>query len=386
MSERYDAIVIGLGAMGSAATYHLARRGHRVLGLELFEPGHDQGSSHGHHRMIRRSSGSNNPLYSPLADRAMELWRELESESGRQLLTITGEVRLVDTRMHPNHPGNIERMVAEGHWEVLDEASLAERFPGFRLDDGIVATHEADAGFLRSEAGILAHLERARAHDATIRTGEEVAGWTASVTGVTVSTTHSEYSAERLIITTGPWAGELLADLNLPLHPVRVINAYFQPDRPDLWTVENGAPNFSLSVAEGGFYGVPALRDEGVGFKIGPSGDISHPRITPRNVRRTIDDSEIEPIRVVLDRYLPGSAGRELKRITCITTYTSDDEFIVGRLPEHERVVIGCGFCGRGYKFAPTVGEILADLTIDGRTSHDIAFMSVARFQGQGVW
>jgi sarcosine oxidase len=242
-----------------------------VLGLETFAPGHDKGSSHGYHRMIRRSSGANNPAYSPLADRAMQLWRELELDCDHPLLTITGELRLVDTRLHPNHDGNVERMVAQGHWEVLDETSLAERFPGFRLDDGIVATYEADAGFLRSEAGIMAHLERARTHGAVIQTREEVTGWAVDGSGVTVSTRQNGYTADRLVITTGPWAGELLAELSLPLHPVRVINAYFQPERPDLWTVENGAPNFSLSVVEGGFYGVPALRDEGWGSRSDPT-------------------------------------------------------------------------------------------------------------------
>ena len=182
--------------------------------------------------------------------------------------------------------------------------------------------------------------------------------------------------ADRIIVTTGPWAGELLNNLNLPFEVARTVNGYFQPEDSDNWRAENGAPNFLLLLPEGEFYGMPAVTD--VGLKIGLSGgsDVT----TARTIRRTIDDSEIDFLRNILDTYMPGASGRELQRITCMCTYTPDKDFIVDRHPDHPQILFGCGFSGRGYKFAPTIGEMLAELAIDGTTSHNIDFMSADRF------
>jgi sarcosine oxidase len=380
-STVWDAIVVGMGAMGSATVYQLARRGQRVLGIEMFEPGHDQGSSHGYHRMIRNSSVQADG-YVPLAERAFELWRELEQETDRELLRMIGEVRLI--HVDPADPQaqarrtRAERMQANGFLDILDSAALAERFPGFRLHEDMFATWEQQAGFLWSERGILTHLEAATRHGATVHSGEEVTGWTADGDGVQVTTSRDTYRAARLIFTAGPWSGEQLADLQLPFQVIRSINGYFEPTRPDWWTAEHGAPDFLLDVPEGGYYGIPSV--EGLGVKIGRSATEWGTPTTARTIRREIDDSEVDMMRAALDRYLPGAAGAELKRITCMCTYTADDDFIIDRHPQHPQVVMGCGFSGRGYKFGPVVGEILADLATTGSTPHDIAFLSATRF------
>ena len=370
MTNSYDVIVVGLGAMGSATTYELARRGRNVLGIDMFSPGHDQGSSHGHHRLIRKSSFRADG-YVPLAARAFELWRELEELSGQELLKILGEVRMAfDAGLYSVGPGTA------GMVELLDEQSLRERFPGFRLHEGMIATYEAEAGFLRPEACIAANLLMAEKHGASLHHNEEVTGWSIDGDGVRVETNKGSYSAGQLAITTGPWAAELLADLNLPMSVMRIVNGYFEPDRPEWWRAENGAPDFLLSVPEGNYYGMPSV--DGIGLKIGrhENGEIT----TTRTIRRTVDDSEIDMLRNVLDLYMPGASGTLIQAVTCMYTNTVDDDFIVDRHPEHAQVVLGCGFSGRGFKFSGVVGEVLTELLTDGKTRHDIEFLSARRF------
>ncbi len=376
MNDIYDAIVVGLGAMGSATVYHLAKRGQNVLGIDMFRPGHDQGSSHGFHRMIRQSSFQVDG-YVPLAERAFALWHELEEESGQTLLTITGEVWLLHEDGNPGYRAGVKSSLARGFRVELGAEELAERFPGCRLHEGMIALYEADAGYLQCETGIITHVDLARRHGATIHLEEEVTGWEAAGDGVRVETSQGAYRADRLVITTGPWAAELLADLHFPLQVQRTVNGYFQPTRPEWWSVERGAPDFLLDVPEGSLYGMPAVGD--IGVKIGRSGG---GETTARTIRRTIDDAEIDLLRQTLDRYLPGASGPELRRITCMCTYTPDRDFIVDRHPDHPQVLFGCGFSGRGYKFAPVVGEMLADLAVDGQTRHDIAFLAAERFTG----
>jgi sarcosine oxidase len=240
----------------------------------------------------------------------------------------------------------------------------------------MTATYEADAGFLRPEACIASHLELAARHGATLNYDEEVTGWQADGDGVSITTNKGSYSAEHLVITTGPWAAELLADLNLPINVMRIVNGYFEPERPDWWTAEQGAPDFLLGVPEGNYYGMPSF--EGIGVKIGrhENGEIT----TARTIRRTVDESEINMLRNVLDLYMPGANGKLIQSVTCMYTNSVDDDFIVDRHPQHERIVIGCGFSGRGFKFSGVVGEILAELVTGGSTRHDIGFLSANRF------
>ena len=194
-----------------------------------------------------------------------------------------------------------------------------------------------------------------------------------------VETKAGSYRADRLIVTAGPWSVELLGELNFPMQVERRVNGFFRPPRPDLWSVESGAPDFLLDVPEGSFYGMPAVGE--IGLKIGVS---QGPVTTARTIRRTVDPEEIDFFRGVLDTYLPGASGPEVRHLTCMCTYTVDGDFIIDRYPGQEQVVFGCGFSGRGFKFSPVIGEILADLALGGATRHDIGFLSASRFEGCG--
>jgi sarcosine oxidase len=374
MRDDYEVIVVGLGAMGSAAVHHLARRGARVLGIDAHPLGHDLGSSHGHHRLIRRSAWDAET--DAMAARAMDLWRRLEDESGTDVMRLIGEITLLDRSWHER----IERwgidLTQGGRKETLDGAALQERFPGYRPSEGMVATYEAEAGFLRPEVGIAAHLDGAVRDGAVIRRPEEVSGWRPDGAGVAVTTSETTYRAARLVLTTGPWAAELLADLGLPLQVLRVVNTYFTPDRPDLWTVEHGAPNFLISLSESSYYGLPSI--EGVGLKIGrhDGGEST----TARTIRRTVDDAEVEAHRDVLNRFMPGAAGTVERSITCMYTMTPDEKYVIDRHPSHPQVAYGCGCSGTSYKFSGVIGEMLTELTLDGATTLDSTPFAADRF------
>jgi sarcosine oxidase len=373
-AERYDAIVVGLGVMGSAAAYHLARRGQRVLGLDAHERGHALGSSHGRSRIIRQAYYEA-PEYVPLVQRAYALWRELEAESGRSLLRITGGLTV-----GPEGSELVEGALASARrhglaHERLTADEVGRRFPAFRLSDDLVAVLEPEAGILAPEACVGAHLDLAARHGAVLRHGEAAGRWRADGGGVRVESAAGDYAAERLVITPGPWASELLGDLGLPLEVQRVVNAHFEPTDPAPFGADR-CPVYLWLVPEGQYYGFPALPGEGVKFG---RHDVDEP-CTPRTVRRRVEPSEVDGLRAVLNRYMPGAGGAVKWTLTCMYTNTPDRHFVIDRHPGHASVAIGCGFSGHGFKFASAVGELLADLAMGRETRQPIGFLSAGRF------
>ena len=375
----HDVIVLGLGGMGSAAAYQLASRGRRVLGLDAFERGHARGSSHGRTRIIRQAYYEA-PEYVPLVQRAYQLWRELEVESGRGLLRITGGLN-VGRPDGALVAGALASARQHGlPYEYLEPTVVAERFPAFRLTDDLVAVHEPEAGILEPEACVGVHLDLAARHGADLRHGERARGWSVDGSGVRVDTDRGAYTAERLVIAAGPWASELLADLQLPLAVQRVVNVHFEPIRPELFGPDR-CPVHIWEIPEGQYYGIPALPEQGVKFGRHDAGEICN----PHTIRRDVDAEEIEALRTVLDRYLPGAAGDVKWTLTCMYTNTPDRHFVIDRHPRHDQVVYACGFSGHGFKFASVVGETLADLATAGETRHPIAFLSAGRLDSSVV-
>lgn len=253
----YDVIVAGLGGMGSAAAYHLAARRKRVLGLERHTPAHDRGSSHGESRIIRQAYLEGTE-YVPLLLRAYELWERLERETGEDLMTLTGGLR-IGAPEGQAVSGSIRS--AEEHdlpHEVLDAKEMRRRFPAFTPGPGTVALFERRAGFLRPEASVKAHLRLAARRGADLRFEEPVLSWRASPDGVRVETARGVHEAGRLVISPGAWAPELLKDLALPLEVERQVMFWFEPkERPELFAPE-GFPVFIWEPEDGDvFYGIP---------------------------------------------------------------------------------------------------------------------------------
>lgn len=373
MDTHYDVIVIGLGAMGSSATYHLATRGARVLGLDAHPRGHTLGSSHGKSRIIREAYFEA-PDYVPLVQRAYALWRALENESGRSLLSITGGLNLGQPESAMVSGALASARMHGLPYELLTPAEVHARFPGFRLPDDFAGVFEPNAGILDPEACVSAHLDLAARHGATVRHEEPVLSWSATSTGVRVETARATYGAGGLVITAGPWASEHLTELALPLEIQRVVNVHFAPRQPDLFAAP-GSPVFLIEAPEGDYYGFPNLPGQGVKIGRHDAGE----RCTARTVRRTVDPEEIDALRDVLDRYLPGAAGEVIATLTCMYTNTPDRHFVLDTYPGQPRVAYGAGFSGHGFKFSSVIGEVLADLATNGATALPIAFLSAAR-------
>jgi sarcosine oxidase len=370
----YEAIVVGLGGMGSAAAYHLARRGLRVAGLDAYERGHAQGSSHGRSRIIREAYYEASE-YVPLVQRAYALWRELEAEADRPLLRITGGLN-VGTPDGELVQGALASARRHGlSHEYLSAAEVARRFPAFRLGDDLAAVFEPNAGVLEPEGCVAAHLDLAARHGALLRHGEPVRAWAADGAGVRVETEGGVYRAERLVLAPGPWAGELLGELRLPLSVQRVVNAHFEPADRERFGPDR-CPVYLWLVPEGQYYGFPALPGQGVKFGRHDVDD----GCTPRTIRREVTPEEVEALRVVLDRYMPGAGGALKWTLTCMYTNTPDRHFVIDRHPRHGQVVYGCGFSGHGFKFASAVGEVLADLAMGQAPCCAIDFLAARRF------
>ncbi len=367
MPRPYDVIVIGVGGMGSATVYQLARQGKRVLGLERFDIPHDQGSSHGVSRIIRLAYYED-PSYVPLLRRAYELWRELEGVTGEQVLHITGSVDAApedDDVFRGSYRSCLEHGLPH---EVLSSTELTKRFPGFRLPNDTVALYQEEGGFLLSERCIVTNVIAAQALGAEVHARERVLGWEASGDAVSVQTDSGTYEAGALAITAGPWASQLLPVLARAAVPERQVLGWFQPSDPELFA-PGRFPVFNLKVPEGRYYGFPIY--SGPGFKIGRFHHLEE-HTSPDCVDREIHPQDEEILRAAVSRYFPEANGPTMALRTCLFTNSPDEHFIIGAHPEHPQVSFAAGFSGHGFKFCSVVGEIMADLTTRGDTRHDI--------------
>ena len=375
--EEYDAIVIGLGAMGSAAAYHLARRGVRTLGLEQFDIPNDRGSSHGVNRIIRLAYWEH-PSYVPLLRRAYELWRELENITGERLLIITGSI---DGGVPDSATVKGSLLSCELHHlphEVLDAAALHRRYPGYRFAPKMVGVYQPDGGFVMSERAIVAHVSAAQALGAEVHAREAVAGWEPDGDGVRVRTDHGTYRAGRLVITAGPWAAKLVPSLARTAVPERQVLIWAQPRRPEYFRL-GAFPVFNMEAPEGRFYGFPVY--EIPGFKFGKY----HHRLEttdPDRVDREIYPEDEAVLREGIRRYFPDADGPTMAMKTCMFTNSPDEHFILDRHPEHAHVCLAAGFSGHGYKFASVIGEIMADLATRGESPLDLSLFRLTRFAG----
>ncbi len=416
----YDAIVIGLGGMGSAALYQLARRGVRALGIEQFEIAHNRGSSHGVTRLIRRAYFEH-PDYVPLVNRAYELWTELEQRSGKKLFHRTG-LALFGPRDGAILP-NVKRAAAEHHLDIetLPLEDAAKRFTMFRLEaTGLVRNrgwpvrqwalnpdweclYEADAGYLLVEESVRTFVEQAVSLGATVRTGETMLGWRTIRDGIRLSTDARRYTARRLIVCGGAWTGRLLEELGLPLTIRRKVVQWF-PTTNEAFRADQGCPVFGFDIPEGSadlppdpaleqahavgisvqpipapegfFYGFPVIDADGVKLSNHRGGAVvASPDLLELRGDHVADEMPLREF----SRLFLGESGDPVRRSVCMYTMTPDEHFIVDHHPRREQVVFAAGFSGHGFKFAPVIGSVLADLAMDGQTQAPISFLRLNR-------
>lgn len=376
-------IILGLGAMGSASAYHLARRGVAVLGLEQFDIPHSRGSSHGHSRMIRQAYFEH-PDYVPLLKRAYHLWDELEQESRQRLFVRTGGVYIgsADGKLVAG-----SRRAAEEHGlphELLSRADLRARFPQFTVPEDFVGLFETAAGYLIPERVVGAHARLALEHGADLRAHERVESWSADAHGVHVTTSKGTYHAQHLVIAAGTWATRVVRDLGVEIRPTRQVLGWVWPREPAPFRLGT-LPVWAIENADGSeHYGFPMDPDlPAPGFKLAHHfpGAATDP---DRNewTARTEHGEDEATFRHVLERTIPGANGRLLGIRVCMYENSPDSHFIIDRHPRHEHVTVACGFSGHGFKFSSVVGEVLADLATKGSTGHPIGFLRLGRFGG----
>jgi sarcosine oxidase len=370
----FDVIVIGVGGMGSAALWQLARRGQRVLGIERFDLGHELGSSHGLNRIIRLAYHEH-PSYVPLLRRAYELWREAEQLAGEPLLFITGSLdigreheRIVQGSLAACREHDLEH-------ELLDSAQIGLMFPGYCLPAGYAAVWQPDGGFVASERAILAHASLATYSSAEIHARETVVGIEPAAGRVTVVTDNDRYEAGRVIVATGAWIADLIPSLAGKAVPERQVLGWFQPKVPRLFA-PGIFPVSNLLSDIGQFYQFPMWGLPG--FKIGRYhhfGEQGHADSLAREPTPADEAALREAIRV----FFPAADGPTLRLAACMFTNTQDEHFVIDLLPKHPEVIVASPCSGHGFKFASVIGEILADLAVEGESTQDLSLFAYGR-------
>ncbi|RKD93755.1 N-methyl-L-tryptophan oxidase [Halopiger aswanensis] len=375
-ADRYDVVVIGVGGMGSATTYHLAERGLDVVGLERYDIPHTMGSSHGITRIIRRAYYEH-PDYIPLIERAYDLWDDLAEETGRDVIHRTGSI---DAGPEGNVVFEGSLRSCEEHdipHEVLTSAEVAERFPGYDLPEGHKALYQPDGGFVVPEQAIVGHAEAAQAAGAEVRARERVLDWEPTPDeGVRVETDRDTYEADAMVLAAGAWNYKFTDALEGLAVPERQVLGWFQPERPATFEPDN-FPVWNLKVPEGRFYGLPIY--DVPGMKLGKYHHFDED-VDPDEYDREPNREDERLLREVVENYFPGAAGPTMRLATCMFTNSPDEHFILDTLPDHPQVAVGAGFSGHGFKFASVIGEILADLAADGETDHPIEMFGLDRF------
>jgi len=367
MSRTYDVAIAGLGAMGSAVAYHAARGGARVIGFDRFAPPHDRGSSHGLTRIIREAYFED-PRYVPLVQRAYALWRELERDAGVKLLTPTGGLMI----------GRPESVVVSGAvrsakehglpYQLLDAATITSRFPPLAPAPDMVGVFEPNAGVLVPEACVAAHLKLAKRAGAELHLEEPVIAWHAEGPGVEVRTARRAYQARRLVLAVGAWTTGLAQDAMPPLTIERQTLFWFRPvpgatewrgaDVPiHIWEWERGKYFYGFPPADGTF---KVAMHHG-----GEPGD-------PDKLRRNVSLEEIEEMRALLDRFMPGVGGKVASTAVCMYTNTPDEHFLIDRHPRHAQVMIVSACSGHGFKFSSAIGEAVAGAVMEGEVPEEM--------------
>lgn len=369
MPKSFDVIVLGLGGMGSATAYQLAKNGLKVLGLEQFSPVHNLGSSHGESRIIRKAYFEH-PNYVPLLQRSYELWAELEKEAKAQVYYQTGLVYFGEASS-----GLLEgvKKSASLYSLPLREYSKREaekKFPSFKLPGSEICLEEPEAGFLKPEESVRHFIESAQKRGAQLQFSEPLRQWKSTGSKISVETEKGKYEADRLVITPGAWAQEQILNLDLKLKLKRKTIFWYEAGKD--FEASSGFPCFLVDTPEGEFYGFPKFSSRGFKIAEHSGGEVfEHPKLLDREIRKNDED----PVLNFRKKYLPGIQGKSIGQAVCMYVMSPDENFIIDRHPEFSNVVFAAGFSGHGFKFCSVAGEILKDLVVDGQTRHPIDFL-----------
>ena len=381
-NSHFDVIVLGIGSMGSATAYHLAKNGYKVLGLEQFEIPHELGSHTGQSRLIRKAYGEH-PDYVPLLEKAYENWKILESETGTQVYFKTC-ILYFGEESNSFLKGVLKSSEKYGiQVNALTKAIHSEKYPRFKIPDDFICLEEPDAGFVTPEQSILLFTDQALQHGAVIRTNEKVSEWKLENGLIKVKSGKGTFTAKKLVITAGPWAGKMIPGYAEKLKVTRQTIAWVKPARREAFTLGN-FPCWIIVDGDAFYYGFPILPEGNFGGPTGLKLAMHHPLgavSDPDTVNRIPNKADEKVLINALNKFFPEEYSQTLHMKTCMYTMSPDENFILDFLEGYDKnVVIATGFSGHGFKFASVVGEIMADLAMKGSTDLPIGFLRSSRF------
>ncbi|MEU0173838.1 N-methyl-L-tryptophan oxidase [Streptomyces massasporeus] len=377
-AEKYDIVVVGLGALGSSACHSLAAAGLRVLGVERHGPVHDLGASHGESRGVWQAYFMG-PRYVPFLKRAYTLWSELEEQSGERLFHRTGGLCLgpVDGELLPAAKASAEQFGLEHEYLSADE--VHQRFAQFEPTSDCAAIYDPGSGYVQPEQTVRVQLRLAEKHGADLHFHEAALEIVEGARGVRLRTDRAVYHAGRVVVASGCWAPALLPDLGARIRVLRKVMLWFdpdggaqafQPDRFPYWIWEgNGMVGYGHPAASGLHGGVKAGVHSG-GTPTDPDG-----------VDRFVAREEVAEMQEFLRTRIPRLGGGRYRRsAVCLYDNTPDQAFLIGRASEKGHVLVAGGTSGHAFKFAPAIGEAVAELVQEGRARHDISAFDPSRF------
>lgn len=383
----YNTIILGLGAMGSASIYQLSKRGHKVLGIDQLSPPHKLGSSHGDTRITRQAIGEGDQ-YTPLSLRAYEIFREIERETGKNLLQTTGGLIISsDSIKAINHVADFfDNTVSAARkfnitHEILNAKEIRNRFPQFRVQNNEYAYYEEQAGFLHPEECIEAQLLLAEKYGAIIHRNEKVKSFTENKGSVIVTTDAGVYHTEKLVISAGPWLPQLIdAELKSLFKVHRQVLYWFDVSSSFNSFIPGKFPIFIWEIQGGkqAIYGFPAIDGPAGGLKI--ASEKYEQIVTPDTVNREVTVAEIESMyKEQVASFFPGIGSKCLKATVCLYTVTADAGFVIDKHPQAPAIIICSPCSGHGFKHSAAIGECIAQLVVDGRTTIDISAFGLSR-------
>jgi sarcosine oxidase len=370
--ESFDVAVVGMGALGSAAAYHLARKGVSVVAFEQFELGHVRGASHDTSRIIRTSYGESE--YVRLAQSAYKDWADFEEVAGETFVTVTGGLIFIPQDSPYSVTGFSTSLEAEGvPFEVLDRDEVAARWPQFRLPENVLAVYTPDSGIVHASRSVAALQMQARAHGAVIRDRTPVQSLSPDSSGVLIRTAKGDVHAGKVILATDAWTNTLLEPLGaeIPLVTMQEQVTYFKPaadepfdrERVPVWIWED----------EVCFYGFPTFGEP----TIKAARDLSNNVMTPAERTYVPSPELLEQLSSFMRETIPES-GEVLRTVTCQYAITADRNFVISPLEDYPDIIVALG-AGHAFKFTPAIGRILAELAVDGETSDDISTFTAPR-------
>jgi len=388
MVDHFNTIVLGLGAVGSAALYQLARRGDKVLGIDQFEPPHTLGSTHGETRITRKAIGEGE-LFTPISLRGYEIFRQLESEGSRELLRITGGLMISSPTSGGIHntANFFENTISAAkkydiRHDVLDAEAIRKRFPQFKVRDDEVAYYEYDSGVLSPESCVEVQLALAEKLGAQIHKNEKVLEFSQKGSGVTVTTSNGIYQAEQLIVAAGPWLPKLLEqELSSIFKIQRQVQFWFDVQTCYEQFKPGAFPVFiwELTGACQSMYGFPAMEGAAGGLKVGTEG--YNKVVTVDTVEREVSADEMaETYAKQIQPFFPAAVGPCFKSRVCLYTTTPDTAFVIDRLPGSPSIIVASPCSGHGFKHSAAIGEGLAELVLDGQSRLDFSEFKLERF------